>query len=117
VGVGVLLWQKSSLITAITYFGGTVINQPLIIFEFTITIRNIFLLHILISNRLQLTTDASEVITNSDVIIIAVPSAYAETVLGSLDHQIFKGKKIISAIKGIPAYRKYPPERLFEKRI
>ncbi|MEI7472731.1 MAG: NAD(P)H-dependent glycerol-3-phosphate dehydrogenase [Chitinophagaceae bacterium] len=53
------------------------------------------------SSRLQLTTDASEVIKQSDVIIIAVPSAYAEAVLGSLDSNIFKGKKIISAIKGI----------------
>ena len=47
------------------------------------------------------TTDASEVIKNSDCIIIAVPSAYAVNTLGDLDKNIFKGKKIISAIKGI----------------
>lgn len=47
------------------------------------------------------TTNAAEVITNSDCIIIAVPSAYAVTALGNLDKDIFKGKKIISAIKGI----------------
>ena len=51
--------------------------------------------------RLKLTTDAAEVIKNSDCIVIAVPSAYAAEVLQQLDKNIFAGKKIISAIKGI----------------
>jgi glycerol-3-phosphate dehydrogenase (NAD(P)+) len=51
--------------------------------------------------RLQLTTDAAAVIKNSDCIVIAVPSAYAAEVLQQLDKNIFAGKKIISAIKGI----------------
>jgi glycerol-3-phosphate dehydrogenase (NAD(P)+) len=51
--------------------------------------------------RLILTTDAAEVIQNSDCIVIAVPSAYAAEVLQQLDKNIFAGKKIISAIKGI----------------
>lgn len=50
---------------------------------------------------LKPTTNASEVIKNSDCIIIAVPSAYAADTLGSLDKNIFTEKKIISAIKGI----------------
>ena len=50
---------------------------------------------------LQPTTNASEVIKNSDCIIIAVPSAYAADTLNKLDKNIFEGKKIISAIKGI----------------
>jgi glycerol-3-phosphate dehydrogenase (NAD(P)+) len=52
-------------------------------------------------NRLKLTTNPSEVIQNSDCIVIAVPSAYAAAVLQQLDKNIFAGKKIISAIKGI----------------
>ncbi|MEI9934165.1 MAG: hypothetical protein WDM71_04800 [Ferruginibacter sp.] len=40
-------------------------------------------------------------IRNSDCIVIAVPSAYAEETLRGLDKNIFEGKKIISAIKGI----------------
>jgi len=51
--------------------------------------------------KLKLTTNAAEVIQNSDCIIIAVPSAYATDVLQTLDKKIFEGKKIISAIKGI----------------
>jgi glycerol-3-phosphate dehydrogenase (NAD(P)+) len=53
------------------------------------------------TSLLQPTTNASEVIRNSDCIIIAVPSAYAADTLHKLDKNIFKGKKIISAIKGI----------------
>jgi glycerol-3-phosphate dehydrogenase (NAD(P)+) len=51
--------------------------------------------------KLKLTTDPVEVIRNSDCIIIAVPSAYADDALKNLDPKIFEGKKIISAIKGI----------------
>ena len=52
-------------------------------------------------NKLKLSTDAAEVITNSECIIIAVPSAYAADALKGLDKNIFVGKKIISAIKGM----------------
>ena len=51
--------------------------------------------------KLNLTTDACEVIRRSDCIIMAVPSAYIESVLQELDKKIFEGKKIINAIKGI----------------
>jgi glycerol-3-phosphate dehydrogenase (NAD(P)+) len=51
--------------------------------------------------KLKLTSKASEVIEQSDVIVIAVPSAYIVEVLSSLDPSIFIGKKIVSAIKGI----------------
>jgi glycerol-3-phosphate dehydrogenase (NAD(P)+) len=50
---------------------------------------------------LNLSTNAAEVIQNSDCIIIVVPSAYATAVLGELRRDIFKDKKIVSAIKGI----------------
>lgn len=53
------------------------------------------------TNFLKPTTVVSEVIEKSDCIIIAVPSAYAVSALRDLDKNIFDGKKIISAIKGI----------------
>ncbi len=53
------------------------------------------------TNKLKLTTDVAEVITNSDCIVIAVPSAYVTSTLQALDKNIFDGKKIISAVKGI----------------
>ena len=52
-------------------------------------------------NKLFLTTNAAEVIQKSNIIIIAVPSAYAIDALSTLDKNIFEGKKIVSAIKGI----------------
>jgi glycerol-3-phosphate dehydrogenase (NAD(P)+) len=53
------------------------------------------------TTNLKFTTDPAEVITKADCIVIAVPSAYIAEILSSLDKNIFKGKKIISAIKGI----------------
>ncbi len=53
------------------------------------------------TGKLHLTTNAEEVIQQSDVIVIAIPSAYIREVLLSLDKKIFKSKKIVSAVKGI----------------
>ena len=51
--------------------------------------------------QLQLTDDIDKVVSNSEVILIAVPSAYIVEVLMPLEREAFEGKKIISAIKGI----------------
>ncbi len=52
-------------------------------------------------NQLKLSSNLEEVISQSDVIVIAVPSAFALQVLSALPKGIFKDKKILSAIKGI----------------
>lgn len=51
--------------------------------------------------QLKLTTNPSEVVRNSDVVVIAIPSAFAIETLAALPANIFEGKKIVSAIKGI----------------
>ncbi len=53
------------------------------------------------TSLLSLTTDVAEVVQKSEVLIIAVPSAYAEESLSSLNAEQWKGKKIVSAIKGL----------------
>ena len=53
------------------------------------------------TSLLSLSSNASNVIINSDCVVIAVPSAYIVDLLKVLDVNIFKGKKIISAVKGI----------------
>jgi glycerol-3-phosphate dehydrogenase (NAD(P)+) len=53
------------------------------------------------TDKLHLTTNVEEVILQSDVIIIAIPSAYTSEVLLALPKNILDGKKILSAIKGI----------------
>jgi len=56
-------------------------------------------------DQLRLSTDPAEIINQSECIVIAVPSAYAVETLSALDKNIFAGKKIVSAIKGIlPGY-------------
>ena len=50
---------------------------------------------------LQLNDDVATVIAQSDVVLLAVPSAYIEDVLRGLPRTAFQNKKIISAIKGI----------------
>ncbi len=53
------------------------------------------------TEKLNLTTCVAEVIKNSDCIVIAIPSAYVTSTLLPLDKNIFEGKKIVSAVKGI----------------
>jgi glycerol-3-phosphate dehydrogenase (NAD(P)+) len=50
---------------------------------------------------LQLDTELSNIVQQSDVLIIAIPSAYIPVVLEGLDNDSLKGKKILSAVKGI----------------
>ncbi len=52
-------------------------------------------------SQLKLYTDVNEVLKNADAIVVAVPSTYAIDILSKADKQLLKGKKIISAIKGI----------------
>lgn len=51
--------------------------------------------------KLNLSSDINLIIAASDILVIAIPSAFAESVLDNLDKKIFDGKIILSAIKGI----------------
>jgi glycerol-3-phosphate dehydrogenase (NAD(P)+) len=53
------------------------------------------------TNLLFLNNYIREVIDKSDVVVIAVPSAYIMDALSGLPKDSFKGKKVVSAIKGI----------------
>lgn len=52
-------------------------------------------------SMLILQEDVKKVVEASDALVIAVPSAYVADTLSVLDRDALKGKKIISAIKGI----------------
>lgn len=52
-------------------------------------------------SKLALSTNIKEVIAKSDMIIMAVPSAFLKDALGDLTPEDLKNKKIFSAIKGI----------------
>jgi glycerol-3-phosphate dehydrogenase (NAD(P)+) len=51
--------------------------------------------------QLKLSGNIETVIAGADIIIVAVPSAYIHETLDGLPAGVFKGKKILSAIKGI----------------
>jgi len=53
------------------------------------------------THQLILSSNIQEVISASDELVIAIPSAYAVDALSTLPTSVFEGKKIISAIKGI----------------
>ncbi|HLI92283.1 MAG TPA: NAD(P)H-dependent glycerol-3-phosphate dehydrogenase [Puia sp.] len=53
------------------------------------------------TSLLTLTGAVSEVVAGSDCLVAAVPSAYVVSTLAALDRSAFRGKKILSAIKGI----------------
>jgi glycerol-3-phosphate dehydrogenase (NAD(P)+) len=53
------------------------------------------------THQLSLNDRVEEVIAASDCLVIAVPSAYVADALKGLDRNIFEGKKILSAVKGI----------------
>lgn len=50
---------------------------------------------------LNMSADVREVIRLSDIIVIAIPSAFIEAVIGHLQPEDWEGKKIVSAVKGI----------------
>jgi len=50
---------------------------------------------------LQMSSSIEYVIENSDVLVIAVPSAFVKDAFDGLHKEVFASKKIVSAIKGI----------------
>jgi glycerol-3-phosphate dehydrogenase (NAD(P)+) len=53
------------------------------------------------TSLLTLDSNIENIISNSDVLVIAVPSAFVEDALRNLPANCFEGKKVVSAIKGI----------------
>jgi glycerol-3-phosphate dehydrogenase (NAD(P)+) len=50
---------------------------------------------------LIMSNDVREVVSNSDLLVLAVPSAYIQSALEPLTKEEFRDKKILSAIKGL----------------
>ncbi len=53
------------------------------------------------TSLLSISNKVAEVIAASDCLIIAVPSAYVTGMLMGLEKDVFEGKKLLSAVKGI----------------
>jgi glycerol-3-phosphate dehydrogenase (NAD(P)+) len=53
------------------------------------------------ANDILPTDNLAEVLNNCQTVVVGVPSAYAQSVIESVDTKLWQGKNIISAIKGI----------------
>ncbi|MBS1653941.1 MAG: NAD(P)-binding domain-containing protein [Bacteroidetes bacterium] len=53
------------------------------------------------TSLLSLSDDIKKVIADSDILVVAIPSAYVMEVLDQLPHSSLQNKKILSAVKGI----------------
>ncbi len=65
--------------------------------------------------KIQVTTDLKHVIQSCDTLIIATPSAFLVELFKDLDAEIFKGKIVFSAVKGIVPEYNAIPARFFHK--
>ncbi len=52
-------------------------------------------------SMLHMDTDAQKIVDASDLLVLAVPSAYIKDVLNTIDKNSLRDKKILSAIKGL----------------
>ncbi len=64
---------------------------------------------------LHINSSLTEVISASDYLVVAVPAAFIHEVFHLIDPNIFKGKRIISAVKGIIPEFNSIPARYFHK--
>ena len=51
--------------------------------------------------KIQFSDDITKVVSDADIIIIAVPSIHIENSIASLHAQALQGKKVVSAVKGV----------------
>ncbi len=60
-------------------------------------------------NKINVSSDLSEILAQSDTIIIATPSAFLVNIFKDINHDLLKDKIVFSAVKGIiPEYNAIP---------
>lgn len=66
-------------------------------------------------DKINVTDDLEEVIKHNDVLIIATPSAFLVELFKNIPTELFKGKVVFSAVKGIVPEYNAIPARFFHK--
>jgi glycerol-3-phosphate dehydrogenase (NAD(P)+) len=69
------------------------------------------------TEKIHLSTDVAEIVSKSDVLIVAIPSAFVHNSLQDLSAKDFKNKIVFSAIKGIIPETESIPARYFNKEF
>ena len=52
-------------------------------------------------SKIEFSDDVCKVVEGADIVVIAVPSIHLESSLAPLNENAFKGKKVVSAVKGV----------------
>ena len=68
-------------------------------------------------DKIEVSTDLTEIISKSDTVVIATPSAFLMDVFGDRDNLDLASKTIFSAVKGIVPEVHQIPARFFHKRF
>ncbi len=68
-------------------------------------------------NNLLVTNNISELVDGSDIVIIATPSAFIDEIFTEINQDSFKGKILVSAVKGIIPQTNELPAIYFSERF
>lgn len=68
-------------------------------------------------DKINVSSELNEIINQSEIIIVATPSAFLHTIFSALDKDSLKGKIIISAVKGIVPEMNDIPARYFHNHF
>ncbi len=69
------------------------------------------------TSRLNITNDIAEVVRNSSILFLAIPSAYIGDTLELLSKSAYAGRRFVSAIKGVMPRRKKSVSMFLEQTI
>ena len=101
-GAPVTLW--SAFADQVTAIGKAGVNEK-------------FLPGIKIPASIQITADLKEAIRAGELIVLAVPSQYLQSVLRSMSRHDLKGKSFVSVVKGIDIKTLFTMSRLIEQEL
>ena len=67
--------------------------------------------------KINVSSDLEEIIKQSEILVVAVPSAFVYETFSDLDESLFKNKIVFCSIKGIIPQEHRIPNRFFEKNF
>ena len=68
-----------------------------------------------VMNNIELSSDLTALIAKADILIVAIPSAFIHNTLKDIPKELFRGKVIFSAVKGMIPEFNMIPARYFHK--
>ena len=72
---------------------------------------------ILDKERLHVSTDLAAIVAASDMLVVAVPSVYVASVLTQLNPEAYRGKRLVSVVKGFVTEEQTSISQYIEQRL